>query len=314
MEIFTLGLAKMTKLNTVKRVKKRTAVKKGFTLIELLVVIAIIALLMAIIMPALNTAKQQAAGAVCLAHEKQVLTAWLLYAEENDSKICSPNTQVSSGERKGWILGPVRANGTPCTVYPAGDSTAEDEQRGIERGLLYPYYENYKLVHCPADKRFRKPPTNTTGSFTGDGGYRSYSFVLHAGFRPEWVGDEANWVSGGWLLKGKNELLTKTSQIHSAGSKYVLVEENDNRGYNIDGWVMDQGVPGLIDPFAVFHNMRSIMGFADGHAEKVVWKDGRTEAHAQEIFDGRNAFRTTSAEHDNNEDIQWLFSHYPRGK
>jgi prepilin-type N-terminal cleavage/methylation domain-containing protein len=61
----------------------------GFTLIELLVVIAIIALLMGILMPTLRAAKQLAQGAVCTSNVRQLTMAWLLYADDNDSKIVS---------------------------------------------------------------------------------------------------------------------------------------------------------------------------------------------------------------------------------
>ena len=62
---------------------------RGFTLIELLVVIAIIAILMAILMPALNRVREQGKRAVCLSNLKQLALAWIMYADENDDKIVS---------------------------------------------------------------------------------------------------------------------------------------------------------------------------------------------------------------------------------
>jgi len=61
--------------------------RKGFTLIELLVVIAIIAILMAILMPALNRAREQGKRAACLSNLKQLTLAWILYADDNDDRI-----------------------------------------------------------------------------------------------------------------------------------------------------------------------------------------------------------------------------------
>ncbi|RKY05906.1 MAG: hypothetical protein DRP66_09855 [Planctomycetota bacterium] len=58
--------------------------KTAFTLIELLVVIAIIALLLAILIPALNTVKKQATGAVCLANLRGISMSWYLYAGDNE--------------------------------------------------------------------------------------------------------------------------------------------------------------------------------------------------------------------------------------
>ena len=60
---------------------------KGFTLIELLVVIAIIAILMAILMPSLNRAREQGKRAACLSNLKQLTLAWIAYAGDNDDRI-----------------------------------------------------------------------------------------------------------------------------------------------------------------------------------------------------------------------------------
>jgi len=59
---------------------------RGFTLIELLVVIAIIALLLAVLIPGLRIAKELATGAVCLSNQRGLITGWLLYADDNDSR------------------------------------------------------------------------------------------------------------------------------------------------------------------------------------------------------------------------------------
>ena len=57
--------------------------QRGFTLVELLVVIAIIALLMAILMPALNRARELGRRTVCLGNLKQLALAWVMYADQN---------------------------------------------------------------------------------------------------------------------------------------------------------------------------------------------------------------------------------------
>ena len=66
---------------------KQSTRSRGFTLIELLVVIAVIAVLMGILMPALNRAREQGKRAACLSHLKQMQLAWTLYADENDGRI-----------------------------------------------------------------------------------------------------------------------------------------------------------------------------------------------------------------------------------
>ncbi len=82
----------------------------GFTLIELLVVIAIIALLMAIILPALNSVKKKAAATVCLSNTKNLALGWYMYMGDNDGRIMSSenNGVEQNGTYVGWIGVPPR--------------------------------------------------------------------------------------------------------------------------------------------------------------------------------------------------------------
>ncbi len=115
----------------------------GFTLIELLVVIAIIAVLMAILMPALNRAREQGKRAACLNNVKQMTLAWTMYADDNDGKIVNGNTSTGGHNKDGT-----------CWVYWPGRGVSEEERRdGIKRGLLYPYCPSLKLYKCPTGIR-----------------------------------------------------------------------------------------------------------------------------------------------------------------
>ncbi|MFQ6035599.1 MAG: type II secretion system protein [Sedimentisphaerales bacterium] len=115
----------------------------GFTLIELLVVIAIIALLMAILIPALNRAREQGKRAACLNNLKQLALAWNMYADDNDNKIVNGNTSTGGHNKDGT-----------CWVYWPGRGASEENRiKGLKRGLLFPYCPNIKLYKCPTGIR-----------------------------------------------------------------------------------------------------------------------------------------------------------------
>ena len=71
--------------------------RNAFTLIELLVVIAVIAILMAILMPALSRAREQGKRTACLNNLRQLTMGWILYADDNNDKIPAANTGLATG-------------------------------------------------------------------------------------------------------------------------------------------------------------------------------------------------------------------------
>src|SRR5882724_4934622 len=124
---------------------------RGFTLIELLVVVAIIALLAAMLLPALSKAKLKAQGIECMTRHRNLSLAWRLYAEDNHDRLVYASDDDRSAQSKAltqpstWVLGQMSFN-------PA-DQWNWDYNYYIAKSPLWSYCgKNPTIWRCPADR------------------------------------------------------------------------------------------------------------------------------------------------------------------
>ena len=214
--------------------------KRGFTLIELLVVIAIIAVLMAVLMPSLRIAREQARSISCRSNVRTLTLVWLMYKDENDNKLVSGHTPGPGGE-PAWVIVPPDAQ----------NASIEDKKKYIQQGLLWPYVKKIEVYRCPSDRRNTSP-------------YHKYAYRTYS------IAGGMNGVSatGAW------EILPclRYSDIKNPATKYVFLAECDPRGYNNGSWVMYPKSRRWVDPFGVWHRRNtSTLGWADGHVEMQRW-------------------------------------------
>lgn len=267
--------------------------RQAFTLIELLVVIAVIAVLMGILMPALKAARELARGSNCMANERSLMMAYIMYADDNSGKLVRGHVARNDLQSPMWVLPPLNADGT----YMSGDPLLEDRIRGIQAGALYPYINNYEMYHCPGDNRYQSAATEHQAF------YRSYLVpdVLSAakkGFHS-------------WTENRHKYFPKKLNEIRHPSLKYVFLEsEFRNTSFNYDhgGWSFAPWMDTFwIDELATFHSKSANFGFADGHAEKHKWVHNET----WEIFKGdmrQNPMKPPKGE---NEDFRWCWEHFP---
>jgi len=224
--------------------QRRTAGHSGFTLIELLVVIAIIAILAAMLLPALSKAKAKAQGIQCMSNNKQFAIAWTIYASDNN-ELLVPNP--GDGYSIPWPVPP-----NPATAWAAGnmgnvlDATAQQGKDKIQNELLFPYVKSLALYKCPGNQKNM---------------FRGVSMNAYVG-----------WNSRGG---GGYSTFLKTAQLRHPESLFVCIDEDDTT-IN-DAFFANVAAPlatanKLNDAPATYHGGSGGISFADGHAELHKWK------------------------------------------
>jgi len=252
------------------------AERPAFTLIELLVVIAIIAILAALLLPALSRSKSLALSIKCVNNLKQLQCAWIMYFHDN-TDLFAQNIASDSGRLTDNPEDPNAQPGMPNASWVLGDVSASPYWTNnglLTHGLIYPYVKSLPIYKCPQDTSVRN---------------RTYSMNAWMDGITAWNSDCYNFTK-----------MPQLSAMMPTTSAFVFIDENPdsiNDGY----WVQDPTKPTTwVDSPAHYHNKGGALSFADGHGERRTWHDANVLAG---VFHGAEGFPAAPL---NGQDLPWM--------